>query len=144
MTSMWFNKGKKYGDNELSSATIKVALVRASSSIDTDPDVDTVSALASGWELTASSGYSRATLSGISVTVDDTNNLVKFDASDVNFPSINTPSGTVGGALLILQVGGSADDSVDVPLCINAWGAAQTISGSFDVTWNSAGVSTTT
>lgn len=144
MTAVWFNKGKKYGDNELAAATLKLALVRASSSIDTEIDADTVSALTSGWELTASSGYARATLANVTATVDDTNDRVKLDADDVNFASIVSPSGTVGGVLIILQVGGSPSDSSDVPLCILPWGSAQTISGSFDVVFPSTGISLTT
>lgn len=141
MVSMWFNRGKKFGDNELATSTLKLALILSSSTIDNDPDVDNVAGLAAGWELTAMSGYARATLASVTSTIDDTNNRAVLDAADVNFPSIVSPSGTVGGVLIILQVDGT--DANDVPLCILPWGSAQTISGSFDVAFPASGIAFT-
>lgn len=136
MAALIFNKALALGATELTSATLKLALVKSSVPL-TDPDVDFVSGLASGWELTAASGYSRATLSSKTATVDDTNNRVPFDAADINFPSITTPVSTVGGVLIIKHV---TDDTDSIPLWYLEWPSAQTISGSFDVVFNSLGL----
>lgn len=139
MASMVFNKALALGATELTAATIKLALVKSTHAL-TDPDVDFVSGLTSGWELTAASGYARATLASKTATVDDTNNRVKLDADDVNFPSINTPATTVLGVLILKFV---TDDTDSVPLYYLEWPSAQTISGSFDVVFNSLGLTLT-
>ena len=138
MASMVFNKALSLGFNELTSATLKLALVQSSVPL-TDPDAAFVADLASGWELTAASGYSRATLASKTTTVDNANNRANIDAADVNFPSITTPGSTVGGVLIYKHV---TDDSDSIPLYYNEWNAAQTISGSFDVVLNPLGIAT--
>lgn len=85
------------------SDTIKVMLVGLAYS--PNPDHGFVSEIAAN-EL-AGSGYTRKTLTGKSITKDNSSDLVRLDADNVSFSNIN--AGTFAGAVIYQQVGG--DDS---------------------------------
>jgi hypothetical protein len=79
-----------------------LAILLKSSGLETDStlqDYDTLAAILAGTNDEADfSGYSRATLTGVTVTVDDTNNRVDIDCDD---PSWSPSAAQALGKLLI-------------------------------------------
>lgn len=89
----------------LSGETIKVGLLDTTANYTVDPDNDAfVADLPTGSEPTDAS-YGRQTLSGVSITQDNTNDRAQFDANDAVFSSLST-SNDIEAAFVYRQVGG--------------------------------------
>lgn len=96
------------GDANLDAATLKVLLLKSGT-----PTVDTnfVNDLTPGTNEISVSGYSRQTLSGVSVTEDDTNDFAYLDATDPVFASL-VAGETITWAILFRQVTTDSDSPV--------------------------------
>lgn len=109
------NTKQQYINNWLSGETLRVMLLDDSQSYTFDPDshayVDDITSVAT--EATGS-GYSRKTLSNVSITQDDTDDEGVLDADNVDYSGIT--AGTIQTIVVYRQVGGSdatpADDEV--------------------------------
>jgi hypothetical protein len=133
------------GGIDFDTDTIRVALVSNSTAY--TPDIDNESYVSDVLDggTTASefsgSGYARQTLSGKSVTQDNTDDEAVADGSDITFSSID--GDTIQGVLVYQQVGGDdatpADDqliayitSADFPLTANG--------GDVTISWAAEGI----
>lgn len=77
-------------------------------------DLNTVSQVVAN-ELSGT-GYARVTLSGVTVTEDDSGDRVVFDATDpATYTAIN--AGTIAGAWVYIRVGGGDVDASDLLVC---------------------------
>lgn len=127
------------GDFDFDSDVLRLALISDAQAYTPDPDteqfVDDV--LGVGATEFSDASYSRQTLTGKSVTQDNTNDRGVADADDVTFASLD--GDTIASALLYVQVGGDdstpGDDplvahftSVDFPITANG--------GDVDVAWD--------
>ncbi len=105
MASRSYNTGiKKLVDGTITytSATIKAALVK--SAYTHNPDDDSMSDITGGTNEITVSGYSRQTLGTKTLTQDDTNDRVVYDAADPVFSSL-VAGQTVGGAVIFYDPG---------------------------------------
>jgi len=107
------------GDMDLNDQTadkFKVALLEASGDQNKDDaTVQAVLARAGTTELT-SSGYSRQSLTSVTVNQDDTNDRAEWDAADVTFSSVSQSSSEeVVGYLVYMHV---TDDSDSIPILL--------------------------
>jgi hypothetical protein len=96
---------RQFIDAELGGATLRVGLLDTSTAFTFDSTADTfVSDLPTGAE-PADGSYARQTLSGVSITVDNTDNEGVLDAADVTFPSLSTAN-DIQAVFVYKQVGG--------------------------------------
>jgi hypothetical protein len=100
------------------SATLKLLILKTS---DTDAnliDLDTVAAILAATNVEANfTNYARATLSSVTVTVDDTGNAASIDCADVTFTSAGGgTNNTTTDAIIYYDPGGG--DSNCIPLCL--------------------------
>lgn len=133
MASGVYNKTKQGGDQFVwTTDTIQMLLNSASYTFDPDHDfVDNVDAN----ELSGT-GYVRKTLAGKTVTVDDTNNEVRYDATDVTWTGANF--GTVAGGVVFKFV---TNDTDSVPLAwVELTAPAVTNGGDFTFQFGTDGV----
>ena len=107
------------GSINLGSDTVRIALLKASTEYDADPDIhafvdDVLDGGTTGEEL-SDTNYSRQTLSGTTVNQDDADDEAEWQADDVRFDDLGG-SETVEAVLLYKQVGGDdstpADDAI--------------------------------
>lgn len=96
------------GDANLDAATLKVLLLKSAT-----PDADTnfVTDLTPGTNEISVAGYSRQTLSGVTVTEDDANDFAYVDATDPVFSSLATGQ-TITWAVLFRFVTNDTDSPV--------------------------------
>lgn len=98
--------------------TLRVALISDNTAYTFDPDTHTfVNDVLDGGttaEEFAGSGYSRQTLSNVTVTQDDTDDEGVADADDVTFTSLD--GDTIQGILIYKQVGGDDTTPGDDPI----------------------------
>lgn len=101
------------GELNLSSDDIRVALLMTNTTADTESDIDFISDITTIDECDAT-GYSRVALANESVSVDDANNLAKFDADDAVFSGLGADATRdYQGALIYKHV---TNDSDSVPI----------------------------
>lgn len=133
------------GTFDLDADTIRVLLLDDSTAYTFDPDAHTFvsDVTAAGTEMTGT-GYSRKTLSGATITQDDTGDEGVFDADNVTWMDID--AGTIQTIVVYQQIGGDdstpGDDRVvtvlddahvsDLPLPTNGSDVA--------INWNSEGI----
>lgn len=126
-----------------STAVIRVALERSTSTYSVDPDHDFVSDLSGFVEITVAS-YARVTVAGTK-TKDDTNNWIKYDLADAAFGSLESGQ-TVKAIVLYVQTGGNDASPSNDPLIAYIDTAdllpAALAGDDFTVTWNSNGLFT--
>jgi len=133
------------GQHDHPSDTLRLMLLDDSSSYSFDQDShEQVSDITSAGNEMSGTGYSRQTLSNVSVTVDDTDDEGVMDANDVTFSGLD--AGTIQTLVVYQQTGGDdtspADDNVIVVLDdANVSDLPLTTNGS-DVTiqWDSEGI----
>lgn len=142
MASGWYNKGKYHVLNStinLSSDTIKVMLVTSSYTFNADHDfISDVSAneLSVTGYTGGFGGSGRKTLTGKSITEDDTNDRAYFTASNVTWATLSAGQ-TIGGAILMKEVTTNADSPLIafVDLVDTA-----TNGGDITIAWNAGGI----
>lgn len=136
MANVLYNSFKKdilSGAIDLTSDTIKVALVTSSYTPDQDGDADfsDVSDEITGTGYTAGG----ATLTSLSVTQDNTNDRGVFDADDVTW---STSTITARGAVVYKSTGTSATSNL---ICYIDFSTDQVSSaGDFKITWSADGI----
>lgn len=111
--------------------TIKVILLDNNHSFDADDNV--LTDVSANELLTSGTGYSQKTLANQAVTQDDTNDLAKFDADDIQW---TTATFTAYHAVLY-------DDTLvgdDLIGSIDFGGAKSVTGGTFTIAWNSDGI----
>lgn len=127
---------------DVASDAIKCLLVDTTYTFDQDHDYvsDVVSAEVSGTGYTGGfSGSGRIALASKVVTLDDTNDLVSFDAADVTWSGINLGATQIGG--LILWVPKTNDSDSPLLLHTDEGGFPVTTSGGDYIhSWNSSGI----
>lgn len=96
------------GDANLDAATLKVMLLKAGTPT---PDTNFVTDLTPASNELTVSGYARQTLSGVTVTEDDTNDFAYVDATDPVFSSLATGE-TITWAILFRFVTNDTDSPV--------------------------------
>lgn len=140
MASGVYNLAKgRLGDGTIDwdgSATFRVLLVDSTYTF--EPDNQFVSDV-SAKEI-APSGYARQTLTGRTVTVDQTNDRAVYDATDTAFGALGTGA-TIGGAIVYQRVG--ADDSTpsdDILIAFLDCPDAPTNGGTITVQYAATGV----
>jgi len=133
MASGVYNNAKQ-GGTQFVWGTDTIMCLLNSSSYTFDPDHDTVDNVDAN-ELSGT-GYVRKTLASKTVTVDDTNDEVRFDAADITWTGANF--GTVAGAVVYKFV---TNDTDSVPLVwAELTSPAVTNGGDFTLQWSSDGV----
>lgn len=133
MASGVYNKTKQGGEAfTWSSSTIKMLLVSSSYTFNPDHDfVDDVDAN----ELSGT-GYVRKTLASKTVTVDDTNDEVRYDAADPVYTGADF--GTVAAGIVYVEV---TNDTDSIPLAyVELTSPAVTNGGDFTFQFGSDGV----
>jgi hypothetical protein len=81
-------------------------------------------------------GSGRKTLSGKTVTEDDTNDLAYFDASDLTWTTLGSGA-TIGGAILVREL---TTDANSVLIAFVDLTDTATNGGDITITWNAAGI----
>jgi hypothetical protein len=137
------------GDINLESETVRIALLKASTEYDADPDAhefvaDVLDGGATGEELT-DTNYSRQTLTGTTVDQDDTDDEAEWQADDIRFADLGG-SEIVEAILLYKQVGGDDSTPGDDPIIriIDDEDVtdleADTDGGDFEILWSDDGI----
>jgi len=137
------------GDIDLVSDTVRIALLKATTEYDADPAAhefvdDVLDGGTTGEELT-DSNYSRQTVTGTTVTPDDTDDEAEWQADDVRFADLGG-SETVEAILLYKQVGGDDSTPGDDPIIRIIDDAdvgdleADTDGGDFEIIWSDDGI----
>ena len=143
MASYWTNKGKAdLAGQDPTAATLRIMLVNtAPASAAAAADLNFVADVAAN-EL-AGTGYARQTLSGVTVTEDDTNDRAILDATNpATYTAIN--AGTIAGAWIFRRVGASDSNAVDVLWCFLDVPDLVTNGGDVNVQFAATGISTLT
>lgn len=118
---------------------IRVLLVMANTTADTEEDVDTLSAITTLDEFD-DTGYSRVALANQATAEDEANDRGEFDADDVTFSGLNGDgSRNVQAAIVYKHV---TDDTDSVPIAYIDSGGFPLDPGSGDLTiqWNAEGI----
>jgi hypothetical protein len=136
MASIIFNSCKSKllsGDIDLNSDTIKVALVASTYVPDQDShdNFDDVTNEITGTGYTAGG----TTVTGLSVTADNTNNIGVFDADDISWSNTTITA----RAAVIYKSSGVASTSPLIAY-IDFGSDKSTTEGTFGVTWGASGV----
>lgn len=133
MASGVYNNAKQGGDQFVwTTDTIQMLLNSASYTF--DPDHDVVNDVDTN-ELSGT-GYVRKTLASKTVTVDDTNDEVRYDAADVTWTGANF--GTVAGGVIFKFI---TDDTDSVPIAwVELTSPAVTNGGDFTFQFGADGV----
>lgn len=102
------------GNLSWASAVIRCMLERSTSTLSPNKDMDYVSDLTGFVEVSVAS-YSRQTIAGAAVNIDDANDRVELDFNDLAFG--NLESGQTADALIFyVQTGGNDSSPSDDPL----------------------------
>lgn len=127
------------GTYDLSSATVKVALVMTNTTVDTEKTAQTLADFSVLDEYDGAA-YARQTLASKTITQDDVNNRGVFDAADATFATLGAGTRQAAGMLILLDLGGA--DSANIPIAfIDTGGFPFTGNGSdVAVTWNVDGI----
>lgn len=131
-------------DLDWETATIRVLLERDTSTYAVNKDHDFVSDLTGLVEISVAS-YARQTLAGGSVVLDDANDRIELDCSDLAFGNLESGQ-TVESLIFYQQIGGSdATPADDVLICRIDTDAAPVLpaalaGGAFNVTINTEGL----
>ena len=156
MASFWFHRGlfecqSKLIDMDSSGDVLKVILVTTASQLESAPgtarDVATVSAISPLAEYENVTGYNLfgETLTGKSLTEDDTNHLTKFTATNVTWTSLaqntNDSNADCTGALIYKETT-SSDFTDAVPLCFIDVTNFNGTGNNVVFQWNSNGIMT--
>lgn len=122
MGNIVFNKAKGrcayYTDQVVASAaTFKALLLRNTGLVsdDTMEDYLTVAAMLAGNTEESDASYARVTLSGVSITQDNTGNQNTITCSTISFPTLSNGS-LQEGALVVIYVPTGATDSTSIPV----------------------------
>jgi hypothetical protein len=99
------------GITNLSTADVRAALVKTTTTVDTEDDIEFLSGYTTLAEATAS-GYARVTCTGEAVAIDTTNNRAEFTTSNMAFAAM-AAGDTIQGVLLYVHVGA---DSANLPI----------------------------
>ncbi len=139
MASAVYNNGKYRIANQnvnWGSAVIRVMLVGTGYTFNADHNF--VSQVTN--EI-AGTGYSRKTLTGCTITKDDTNDRVVFDAADVSYANLDPDVGTIAAAVVYVQVGGDDTTPADDILIAYMDYADLVCNGSpVDLVWSANGL----
>lgn len=131
----WYNRGLKFGTNELSGFTIRVILLGSGYAF--DPDHDFISDLVPASNELTDASYARATLASLVQSVDDTNDRASLDAADVVFASL-AGGETIAGVAFARFVTNDSDSEL---LMFQALSPAKTANGGdFKLIVNSLGL----
>lgn len=108
MASGMYNTGKEsLVDGTIVWGTSDMRVLLVTSGYTFDPDHDFVADLTPGSNEISVAGYSRQVLGGEVVVVDDANNRVEFDATDVVFSGLAAGQ-TIAAAVVYLHTGSDA------------------------------------
>lgn len=146
MASFAYNKLKTRllkADEDFDTGDYRIILISATTTADTEDDVEFVSGFTTLDEVTAT-GYARHTLIGEVVNEDLPNNRAEFDADDAAFGALgNGANDTIDGAILFRFVTNDADSPVISH--IDTGGFPKTTNGgTFTIQWNAEGILQTT
>lgn len=140
VTNKWYGNAFKAAFNkqiDFDSDTVKVALVTSSYSFDQDAHdfFDDITNEVTGTGYTAGG----ATLASCTVTYTGASNTLALDAADVSWSSSTI---TARGAVVYVSTGTASTSPL---LCFVDFGAnVSTTSGTFTITWDSAGIASVT
>jgi hypothetical protein len=128
-----FKKDIMSGGIDLDTDTIKVALVTSTYT----PNIDTHTKFSDITNEVTGTGYTAGgvTLSSVTVTQDNTNDLAYMDAADVSWASSTI---TARGAVIYKSTGTASTSPL---VCYVDFGADKSSSsGTFQITWDAAGI----
>lgn len=138
----WYNRGIFEVVNQttnLDTGPIQLLLLNSAAVFNRDDDfVSTIAA-----NEIATTGYTRQTLANTTITLDDTNDRVTYDADDVTWAALGPAVGgpVVGFAVVFRNTGADGTS----PLLINYdLVDTQTNGSAFTIQWNAIGLSTFT
>jgi len=100
------------GPSDFTGGTVKLLLVQADGAHTFDPDNDFVADVLATANEEGASNYSRQTLSGKSVSQDNTNDKATFDAADVSWSNAFDSANGVDGAYIYKEVTNDSDSPV--------------------------------
>lgn len=139
MASQVFNIAKKglfNGAIDLDTNTIKARLVMTNTTVDTENDAKNFLSDFTTIDVCDSSGYTDKTLSTLTVTQDDTNDLAKWTADNLTWTSLATCTRQIQGVLIYKFV---TNDAGSTPICFVQFSSNKTPDGSdFTVAWDSS------
>ena len=137
MASFLFNRAAELmlkQDLDVETVTLDVKIVMSNTTCDTERDKLTLSGFTTIDECDGS-GYADLTLASKTVTRDDTNNRVEFDAANITYPTLGVGARDSVGLLIYEDKGGG--DATSVPLAYVEFPTAETHDGSdFPIQWN--------
>jgi hypothetical protein len=137
MASFVFNEFKRAnaaGEIPLGSGDIRVALVMTNTTADTEND-----GIAFVGDLTTldecdGANYVRKTLASKTVTKDDANDRMIFDATDLVFTALGNGTRQIQGALVFFH---DTNDAASIPIAFIEFAApVNPAGGDFGVNWN--------
>lgn len=130
-TKVVYNSGKDFiVSDDIGSVTLKLLVIDDAAGYVPDVDADSfVSDIVSG-ELSAT-GYARATLSNVGVSLNSVDDRVEVTADDVTWTGMGTVSGPTIGAVVLFVAGPTDETSV---LISALYGIGETLTGG-DVTF---------
>lgn len=144
MASVVYNEAKRgiaAGEIDLNADDIRVVLLMANTTCDTENDgITTVSGFTTLDECDAT-GYSRQALTGEAVNKDDANDRAEFDANDASFAGLGgDATRDYAGVLVYKHVTNDADS---VPIAFIQFTNSPAVSSGatqVDVPWNIEGI----
>ena len=126
------------GDIDFAADDIRVLLVMTNTTVDTEVDVDTISAFTTLDEMDGAN-YARKALANEAVTEDEANDRGEFDADDVTWSALGAGTRNVQAAVVFKHV---TDDTDSVPIAYIDTGGFPFAASGADVTiqWNAEGI----
>lgn len=123
-------------------ADVRVLLLGGAGYVYTfDPDDVFVADLTPGTNELAGTGYGRITMTGETVTQNDTDDRVEWDATDTDFGTLNADNGDIDAVILFVHTGNDATATLIAFLDIINPALPFTTAGvNFTVQWNVAGI----
>jgi hypothetical protein len=132
----YFKLKSANGTINLSSADVRAALLKTTTTADTEDDIEFLSGYTTLAEADAS-GYARVTCTGESIAVDLTNNRAEFSTSNMAFAAM-AAGNTIQGVLLYVHAGA---DSANMPIAFLEFSSNfVTNGGALTVTPNAEGL----
>lgn len=132
----FYNNGKKKlwdGSIDLDTDTIKIAFMAPgyTPNIDTEDFYDDISA-------SVASGSTDQTLANKTLTIDTTNNIVKFDADDISLAAQTILGGT--NKIVVYKSSGVASSSPLIAYVDITEGTLAPVNGTLTITWGANGI----
>jgi hypothetical protein len=138
MPSFLYNRGAELmvlNDLDLESITVDCRLVMSNTTVDTERDKLTLSGFTTIDLCDGASYGGDKTLASKTITRDDVNNRIEFDADNITWTALGAGTRTSVGILIYQDLGGG--DATSVPIAYVEFPTAETHDGSdFPIQWN--------